>query len=624
LTPTPTPTPSPGIARATPPSLPGPTRRGVGLQRRPLAVVLFSVIACGLLVAAASVVPLGGKAHHANGTGTETMEPSAYAMKATADVARLAELPALPDVGVGGLAGADAASAALQQQLEAALADLEAKLAEASAGLPEVPAGYLPGSDVEVDLPVAQGYPLPSLPVPDLGLGALQLQAPSLSDSPVGTGSASPLDSLVGQLEGLNDQLAELTGGDSPLSNLPVEDLPVIGGPSQVQQADDTVQPDEAGALAASLHAQSALDLTESSYTSAVSDLQSRLDLYNKLADQVEEAIARIHELQGEAKGEIDSTLDGRLKEIRHDASALEAQANGLVSLHGKAVADAQRTAAGAIAAATSAQSAAVAQAGQATVGDLKRQVLAVQADAQERKDAIAALVQTAGTDLGTSDDALQALQAVQAAAAAATVKVDRDAKAQVADLEAQMDGVQDLVAHSQSELQAAADGALEQVNASTEEAVAGDADVLEFLEAQAHSYGSLMEARETRMALEAAAELQDLADGRSQAVVDEALTGTRGVAESLTQAGAQVGQVQKTLLGQVGKDLDYVAKVGDDYGRVPTEERKARAEHWSTVALGLDGALDQAIGQGHTLETLARQVIAAAHQAETQVSAMA
>jgi hypothetical protein len=391
-----------------------------------------------------------------------------------------------------------------------------------------------------------------------------------------------------------------------------------------VQEADDAVQPDEAGALAASLHAQSALGLTQAAYDSAVSDLQARLDLYGKLADQVEQAIARIHEVQGEAEGGIDSTLDSRLKELRHDVSALEAQANGVVSLHQKAVADAQRTAAGAIGAATSAQSAAVVQAGQAAVGDLKRQVLAVQADAQERKDAIAALVQTAGADLGPSDDALQALQAIQAAGAAATLKVDRDAKAQVADLQAQMGEAQDLVARSQSQLQAAAGGALEQVNATAEGAVAGDSDVLEFLEAQAHSYGTLMEARETRMALEAAAELQDLAEERSQAVVDGALAGTRGVTDSLVQAGAQVGQVQKTLLGQVGKDLDYVAKVGDDYGRVPTEDRKARAEHWSTVALGLDGDLDQALAQGHTLETLARQVIAAAQQAQGQVSAMA
>jgi hypothetical protein len=132
------------------------------------------------------------------------------------------------------------------------------------------------------------------------------------------------------------------------------------------------------------------------------------------------------------------------------------------------------------------------------------------------------------------------------------------------------------------------------------------------------------MEAREGKLAVEAAAHLKDLADQGSASIVAQALAGTRAAQASLGQADGLVGEVQDSLTGQVGKDLEYVAKVGDDYGKVPTDERKARAEHWSSVALDLSGTLDQALGQGHALELLAKQAMSAAQQAEGQVSTMA
>lgn len=626
MTPTPTPTPSPRASPAVP-APPAPTQRGWVAQRRPLAIVLFSVIACGLLVAAASVVPLAGKSRHASGLEGETVEPAAYAMKATGEISQLATLPALPEGDLGGLGAADAASvAALQQDLDGALAELEAALAAAAATMPTVPEDYVPGADVDVDLPVAQGYPLPSLPVPDVGIGSLRLQAVSVSDSPVGTQAGSPLDSLLGQLEGLDGQLGGLLGG-SPLDGVLAGGLPVgpQGGsaPPQVQEADDAVDPDEAGALAASSHAQSALDLTTSSYESTVADLQALLDFYDRLADLVEEAIAQVHALQDKAEADVHGELEQRLDAIQDEVKGLEAKAAGVVALHAKAVSDAKGLADDAIAQATAAQSSALTAAGESALDGLEGKIASVQADATGRKQAIADLVQKASADLGTSADAMQALQAVQAAAAAATVQVDHDAKAQVAALQAQADDVRGLVDDSKASLQGVADDALAQVDAAAKDALAGDSDVRSFLEAQALSYGALMEARETTMATEAVAELKDLADKDSQAILDDAMEATRGTGASLAKAGDQVSQVQKALLGQVGKDLEYVAKVSDDYSKVPTDDRKARAEHWSSVALELDGVLEQALSQGRAIQALATQAMAAAHQAEGEVSTL-
>lgn len=634
LTPTPTPRPSP---RAVPspqaPSAPTARRGLLGMDRRPLAIVLFSVIACGLLVAAASIVPLATQSHHAGSLHKEKVEPTAYAMKATADVSRLATLPELPEADLANLTAADSAAlAALHQQIDEAKASLESALADAAAALPEVPADYLPGTPVNVDLPAAEAFPLPSMPVPDLGLGSLQLQAAGVSASPVGPRSGSPLDALS-QLQGLNDQLNSLLEG-TPVGELGVGDLTgteLLSGtplgsssvPEQAQTAQNTADPDEQGALAASLHAQSALDATQASYSSAVAQLQALLALYNKLAATVQEAIAHVHELQDGATADIEATLQQRLADVKHQVAALEAQASAVVAVHAKAVSEAQRTAAGAIGAAASAQSALVAGAGQSTVQDLQRQALAIQADAQQRKDAIQGVVDSAATDLGASADAQQALQAVQAAAAAATLKVDRDAKARLAALEEQVGGVQTLVARSQTQLQAAAEAALLQVNASVGDAVAGDSDVQGFLEAQAQSFGVLMEAREAKLALAATGKLQDLADAQSAAVRAQALAGIHAAEASLGSADGLVGDVQDTLVSQVGKDLQYVGNVSQDYSRVPTEDRKARAEHWSTVASDLSGVLDEALVQGSTIETLAKQAMTAAQSAEAQVSAL-
>jgi hypothetical protein len=623
--------------RAVPTAPSAPTaRRGLwGTDRKPLAIVLFSVIACGLLVAAASVVPLASKSHAGN-LHDEKVEPTAYAMKATADVSRLATLPELPEADLAGLTAADgAALAALHQQLDEAKATLESALAEAASALPEVPDGYVAGAEVDVDLPAAQAFPLPSMPVPDLGLAGISLPDVGVTDSPVGPRSGSPLDALS-QLEGLSDQLDSVLGG-TPLGELGAGDLTGTGDllsgtplgsssvPEQTDAAQDAADPDEQGALAASLHAQSALDATQASYSSATAQLQALLALYGKLAATVEQAIAQVEALEEDGKGQIEAALQERLTDIKHQVAALEAQASGVVAVHAKAVSEAQHAAEGAIGQAASAQSALVAGAGESAVADLQDRALAIQADAQQRKDAIQAVVDSATSDLGASSDAdaQQALQAVQAAAAAATLKVDRDAKAQLAALEEQVDGVRTQVARSQTQLGAAAEAALMQVDASAADAVAGDADVQGFLEAQAQSFGVLMQAREAKLALAATGKLQDLADQQSASVRSQALAGIRAAEASLGSAGGLVDDVQDTLVSQVGKDLQYVGNVSQDYSRVPTEERKARAEHWSLVAADLNGVLGEALVQGSAIESLAKQAMAAAQQAEAQVSAL-
>jgi hypothetical protein len=607
-----------------------------GIQRRSLALVFGSVIACGLLVAAASVVPLVTSPGGSGGAGDLPLaasDPSAYALQATGEISHLAALPGLPAVDLGALGAAEAAALAAQQQLlEKALADLDAALVAAGSALPQVPAGYAVGGEAYVDLPAAQGYPVPSLPVPDLGVGPVSLPAVSVPTSPVGKAAGSTLDGVLAQLEGLGAQLDGVMGdtplGGSPLGGLPIGGLPVglpVGGspPSEVQGADDAVQPDEQGALAASVHAESALGLTVEAYRTASAQLQALLQLYADLADRVEEAVADLDELRDEATAGVQEALAARLAGIRRDVAVLQAEALALVEMHADAVAGAQGIAADAVAEATALQSVAVGKAGDDLVRALEQQMAAVESAAAQRKEAIDAIVQGAAAELGPSAEAQEALQALQAAAASATLKLERDAKAQVAALAARVEQVEGLVAESQAGLQATAAGALAQVEAAAAEALAGDAGLLAFLKAQATSYGELMEAREASLALEAVEAIEALAQERSEELLEEALEGARAAEASLGQATGLVKQVQSSLASQVGQDLEYLTKVGEDYGRVPTEDRKARAEHWSMVALELDGVLDLALGQGRALELLAKQALDAADKAQAEVSAL-
>ena len=624
-------TPRPVPATMVRPSAPTPPpkfRRSESSGTRPLHIVMFAVIACGLLVAAAFAFDVPSKTRKAGSVDEIAIDPQTYALASASNVTRLATLPDLP-VGDDPLAGMDrAAQAELQKALADALAALDAALAEAA--LPTVPADYLPGSEVEVKLPTARPYPVPELPDVVLGDGTLRLPNVGGSASPVGPREGTPLDDVLGQLETVQAALEDLLG-ESPLQGLPVggdalggTPLGPLTGPSQVQDANDAVDPDEEGALRASRHASELLGMTGSAYDQTSADLERLLALYESLAQQVADAIEEARALEDDATAAIEALLEQRIAEIQAQAAGLEAAASRLVAAHVKAVEDAEKAALGTVQKAVDDHVASVTAQGDEAVRGLLAQAASVQATAEERRSEIDAIVQAALVDLDDgTPESVQALQAVQASAAAARLKVDREAAQQVEALQAQVAAVRAEVAKAEARAMALADGARDQVNATVSEALTLDDDVRDYLIDVAQQQGRLLQEREVAMATEATAQVADLVDSHVEDVIATGIAATQGVDGLVDGASALVAQVEGLVVSEAGKDLDYLVKVSEDYGRVPTEDRKERASHWSGLAVDLGGILEQAVVDGHGIEGLAQDVLEAAAAAEADIAAL-
>lgn len=588
-------------------------------------MVLFSVIAAGLVVAGGTLLQLQRADRDAASLQDVRVDPAAYAVQANADVSRLAELPAIPSDGLEQLSVVDeAALASLRQAIDDAVADLQTALDDAA--LPAVPDDT---SGLKVPLPAAQPFSLPELPDSDLGLVLARLRDVSVSSSPVGPRAGTPLDDALAQVEGLQSQIQGLLGGPLPV-DLPVEGLPIGnpavppgGAPTQVGEASDAVDPDEDGAASASAHAQAALGLASQTYTSTRADLEELLDLYQQLVAKVEDALDALQEAEHDAESELTAELESRLSAIDGQVSALQAEADRMVARHQEAVDEAREALAGTIGQAGATQAAAVRQAGAALQASLDEQATALRATAEQRRQDIAAITAAATLELGDGAESTQALQAIQSAASVADLKVQRDLTARLAAIEAQASAAQQAVERSQADLAVLVGQAMDGANVTLTQAVATDDDVQEYLHSVATTYGELISARESSLAADALQELQDTASERASEVVATALKGTHASQAVLGQVDDVVGGAEDTLVGEVGKDVDYVAKVGKDYGRVPTDERKARAAHWSGEATGLEGMLQGVVLDGRAIETLANQVLAAAGQAEAELDAM-
>lgn len=591
-------------------------------MRRPLGVFLFAVIACGLVVAGATVMSFRPGSPDADLLEAK-VDPTTYAMQATGELSRLGTLSPVSPSGLATVSSTQAdAVESLEVALQDALAALDAALVQAA--LPAVPEDYLPGAELDVELPSAEDYPVFELADPAVPLDVLRLRDVAISHSPVGPRSDTPINDLLGQVEALQAQVEELLG--QPL-DLPVEGLPVgapTGGAAPTQDADGTVDPDEEGAVAAALHAQAALGLTTTAYDATAADLEDLVVLFEQLAAKLDDAVTLVRESQEDAGKAIDDLLDERLAGIEDQVERLEAEADALVAEHAKAVTAAQGAARKAIDDAVADGSEAMDLAGQAAVSDLQAQAKSIVADADERRARIQAIVQSATTELGTGPDAEQALQAVQAAASAALLEVERDSESQVSAVLAQVDDVSVAVQAGQRRLETMAAAARVEADAVASLAVVDDLDVRDYLTDVAQAQGLAMQVRENGLALDAIAQVKETADERVDDLVAKTLAQTESAQAVLARTGDAVSEVEDLLIAEVGKDLDYVEKVGEDYGRVPTDDRKARASHWMGLATGLGGVLEDALMQGHAIDGLAQDALAAAQQAESDITAFA
>lgn len=615
------------LAPAAPSESPKPARR---------RVVAFAALASGLLVAtvlAYSVIgPNGGDSSlHA----TE-IDPEAYTAETVGRVAALSTADLLPSAGAVTGSLPVGTEAQVEAALEAAIADAMQALSDAlaAAALPEVPVDYVVGEVPDVQLPPVQGYAEAVFPAGPV-TGSLAGVTFDTLASPVGPRENSlPIEDAVSQVETALKTLEDLLGG----TGLPVgtDDLPVgvpelpfgLGPdvPSQASGAQDTVEPDEQGAALAGRHATALLGATTGVYATTSTDLTALLASYQELAARVEETIETTRDIQDETTADINADLEQRLRDIDAQVRSLSAQAARLAAEHSRIADKAHAQAEAAVQAALDAQLAAVEDARVQALANVTGRVQAVQQKAEATKADVQALVATAVMELerSGSPDALAGADAVKAAGVAAVMKIEREAKAEIQSIEATRTGIEAQADAIQDDLAEQAQSAFGEADMVLDDAKESAAEAKAYLLAVAQAQGSLAETRELEVANEAIASLEASADEHVEKVLRAALKATEAADGILETTSGLVADIEDTSSIEVEKDLKYIEKVSDDYGRVPTDERKERASHWSNAASEIDGLLGATLAKGEAIELLAQRAMAAAAQAQAQIESMA
>lgn len=614
-------------ARPGPPSVaPKPGRAGI---------VAFALVASGLLVAGVLAFSGIGPGGNASVQGAD-IEPQSYTADAVSRVASLSSVPGVAaptDLVTGTLpAGTEEdARAALDAAIAKAMTTLEQALADAA--LPEVPVDYVEGVVPAVTLPAPQDYldgsfagSLPTGPV----MGTLTEVAFAPQESPVGPREGSlPIADVLAQVEDALKQLEDVLGQSVPVQELApgLPPLPVVGGaPSQASGAQDVVEPDEQGALQADRHATALLGATSGAYGTTSAELTTLLASYQKLAALTAKAIADTQALEAETSGDIEDLLEERLADIDAQARSLSAQANRLASEHRKVSDKARTLAETTIQSALDDQLDAVEDARMEALANVTASVASLQRQAEANKAEIQALVDTAVADLASegSPDAMAGIEAIRAAGVAAVLKIDRETKAHVAAIEASRAGIEAHADKVQDDLTEQAEAVVGELDVVLADATATATDAKAYLLAFAQAQAELAQEREVELAEAALADVESTVDAHVETLLAAGLQATEAADGLLETTMTLVAGVEDAASTQVGKDLEYIVKVSEDYGRVPTEDRKARSLHWSTAASEIDGLLDGTLAAGQAIELLAQRAMAAAAQAQAQIESMA
>lgn len=621
------PAPVPARARAGPPAASPKPGRG--------RVVAFALVASGLLVAGVLAFSGMWPGHDASVQGAD-IEPEAY----TADtVERVASLSSVTGVATstGVVTGAlpegaeDEARAALSAAIAQALAVYEQALADAA--LPEVPADYTEGVVPTVTLPAPEGYLsasfADSLPVGPV-TSALSGVGFTPQASPVGPRASSlPLADVLAQVEGALQQVQDVLGESVPINDVVpgLPPLPVAGGaPSQASGAQDAVEPDENGASLADSHATALLGATSGAYGTASSELTALLASYQKLATLTAQAIKDTQAIGSETSADIEARLQERLADIDAQARGLTAQATRLAGEQRKVADKAQVLAESTIQTALDDQLDAIDDARGLALANVTASVTSLQRQADSTKAEVQSLVDLAVVELSAngSPEAMAGIEAIRAAGVAAVLKIDRETTARVEAIEASRAGIEADAEAVQEELAEQAEAVIGGLDAVRADAVATATDAKAYLIAVAQAQAELAQEREVEMAADAVADVEALVDEHVDTLLATGLKATDAADGILATTSTLVQDVEDAASTQVGKDLEYIVKVSEDYGRVPTQERKERAQHWSSTAAEIDGLLDGTLAAGQSLELLAKRTVSAASQAQAQIEAMA
>jgi len=654
--------------------------------KRPWPARLFALGAVLLLVVSGLVVVISGLM-----SGSKSVDPaqeqSSYTADALARINELGsldnafrgrELPAPSDIGADEVA-------ALEQELADAMARLHTVLAQAN-DLPGVPEGFVPGTDVGVELPPVQAgsYPLPKF-TDGITLGGYDPLSVVGDASPVDprTGLHMPktgqpaVDDALGQLVGACYALRDLVGQSGPalpvpaqvpdpcslqgVNGLPVDPNNVLGGglpggdptgglmglvplgdptgllggvptgdPSQeVQGANDALDPDELGAIVAKDHAGKILGLTGTAYTQTNRTLHDLLASYSTLALQLQDLVARAEAEAEKAEEALPVLLTERLTMIMSEAAQLRSDAIRMAAEYTRTAESEAERALGIVKDASKSHMADLQSTLDENVKGLNTRATQVMSLASTRKTEVTALVDKAVADLSRMSaesgvDAKAQIAAIQAAGDAALKTLDADAKAQVESLKATAAQLQARAQAAVPRMAAMASRAEAAINETLADAKAEAEKAKAYLVAFATARATLLEQAEERAQTAALRMLEDSLESYKAELKAKALALTNDVPDVVGSTSALVTDATALAQTEVGKDIAYIEKVAEDYSKVPTAERKARAEFWGYVSDAGEQALVVLDSSGDRLNTLAEQVQQAAETAKDQVEMVA
>jgi len=469
-------------------------------------------------------------------------------------------------------------------------------------------------------------------PVSSLPVGSVPVATPTLPADPCNLDgiTGTPLPAPTGILNGIPDPTA---GVLDPITGLLPVALP--GAPSgapdtsgQVQGADDTIAPDEAGAAVSQLHAGRILGAAGMAYSTTNHTLSDLLSTYAGLAAQLRDLIAAAHAAGDQATDAIPKVLDARLAAITEQVASLRADTERLVAGYESTVRAAAAAALGTAQDTLKQQEATLQATLDSDVASLNGQVKALTDLAADRTAAVNEAVRSATENLTamagvTGVDATQQVAAIRAAGDAAVKALAAQATAQVDALKQEAVLLQASAQAVVPRLMGLAQRAMAQVNATVADAVATADRTRSYLDDLATAQAAVLSQAERNAEAIALAKVPAMVAAYETQVKRIALDLTDSLPDVVASTDALVHQTSDLATNQVGKDLDYIAKVATDYSKVPTQDRMARADYWGTVDAAGHDALDTLSAQGDALDGLAAQVVSAAHAAHDAVEAV-
>jgi hypothetical protein len=490
----------------------------------------------------------------------------------------------------------------------------------ATGALPAVPASYLPGMPVE-----ASGVTTIVYRVPGFGsIGLDELDALQAEWEAVGSGLVPP--------EGLPEELAPVVSAyeeqasfifndalTGPVwvivgsAGLPAQDTvqPLITG---VPTAGDALQPDEEGALVALAHAQ---DLLGSGGQLLVV-LNQHIDLVEAqqkdLVDVVGDAYLATDAAAATQKGKMLNLSQGQIDAILAKVGSLEAQLDGTVTAYSTSVAGAKEVADEILDEAVATHVQPLVPLAEEQMGllrgkgdEIASRLPGIEAEMQMRTAATIRQLEQLRDETGLPIEGH--VSQANALLQDALVQVRSEATAHTTMLEQEAASIHAKVVETVGTLESR----VEQVRVQVDGTVA---TALEHAET-ARAYGmALIEAQTVaaveghmQAALDAVAKIDEMAAKHKQTIWSTALDMNSKAYEAADLVGTTAEAIYGSTTTFVVEDLDYIAKVADDYAKRGPADVEKKAQEWSDIHATLGGVKDLVELSGLTAATKAEAV---------------